>query len=118
MLVEDMPVLNAVSEDVPLPPVLAMHRNDCLVRAYEHDLKDRFGPLLATLPYDHDPLQYILVDGEFRAVAVGHFRYGPYEIHDVVCDSPDMWDRREEISAAVMKENPGSVIQRFMGKPV
>lgn len=103
--------------DLPLPPVMAFHRNDFLVRAFEHELKAKFKPLHDALPYDHDPQYYVLVDGEFRAVSVGHFRYGPYEIHDIVCDSPDMWERKNEICTAVMKQNPGSVIQRFMGQP-
>ncbi len=103
--------------DKSLPPVLALHRNDFLVRAFDHELKARFKPLYDALPYDHDPQYYVLVDGEFRGVSVGHFRYGPYEIHDIVCDSPDMWERKGEICAAVQKENPGAVIQRFMGRP-
>lgn len=101
----------------PLPPVRAFHRNDFLVRAFDHELKARFKPLYDALPYDHDPQYYVMVDGEFRALSVGHFRYGPYEIHDIVCDSPDMWARKDEICAAVLRENPGSVIQRFMGQP-
>lgn len=101
-----------------LPRVLAFHRNDFLVRALDHELKAKFKPLYDVLPYDHDPQYYVLVDGEFRAVSVGHFRYGPYEIHDIVCDSPDMCERKDEICAAVQKENPGAVIQRFMGKPI
>nr|MBR4280565.1 hypothetical protein [Clostridia bacterium] len=112
----DMDVLDRLPD--MLPPVLAFHRNDFLVRALEHDLKAKFKPLYDALPYDHDPQYYVMVDGVFRAVSVGHFRYGPYEIHDVVCDSPDMWERRDEICNAVLKENPGSVIQRFMGKPI
>lgn len=107
-------------DDAPeqLPRVLAFHRNDFLVRALDHELKARFKPLYDALPYDHDPQYYVMVDGEFRALSVGHFRYGPYEIHDIVCDSPDMWERKDEICAAVLKENPGSVIQRFMGKKI
>ena len=103
--------------DGPLPPVRAFHRNDFLVRACEHDLKARFKPLYDALPYDHDPQYYLMVDGEFCGVSVGHFRYGPYEIHDIVCNSPDMWVRKEEICAAVLRENEGAVIQRFMGEP-
>lgn len=116
LLTSDAQTLDTLP-DMPLPPVLAIHRNDFLVRAFDHDLKARFKPLCDKLPYDHDPQYYVLVDGEFRALSVGHFRYGPYEIHDIVCDSPDMWERKAEICAAVMKENPGSVIQRFMGQP-
>ena len=115
MLKTDADMLDAVT--VTLPPVLALHRNDFLVRAFDHALKAVFKPLCDALPYDHDPQYYVLVDGEFRAVSVGHFRYGPYEIHDIICDSPDMWARRDEICAAVRKENPGAVIQRFMGQP-
>lgn len=115
MLTSDAQTLN-VLPDMPLPPVLAIHRNDFLIRAFDHDLKARFKPLYDKLPYDHDPQYYVLVDGEFRALSVGHFRYGPYEIHDIVCDSADMWERKDEIIAAVQKENPGSLIQRYMGQ--
>lgn len=116
MLTSDAETLASTPEG-PQPPVMAFHRNDFLVRALEHELRARFKPLYDALPYDHDPQYYVLVDGEFRALSVGHFRYGPYEIHDIVCDSPDVWARKEEICAAVMKENPGAVIQRFMGQP-
>lgn len=104
--------------EMPLPPVMAFHRNDFLVRADEHELKARFKPMCDALPYDHDPQYYVMVEGAFHAVSVGHFRYGPYEIHDIVCDSPDMWAHRDAILAAVQKENPGATIQRFMGKPL
>ena len=116
MLAADQESLENVSSG--MPAVMAFHRNDFLVRAFEHELKLKFKPLYDALPYDHDPLYYVMVDGEFRAVSVGHFRYGPYEIHDIVCDSPDMWAQKEEICTAVLKENPGSVIQRFMGQPL
>lgn len=118
LLTDDLPVLEGIAEDAPLPPVLAMHRNDFLVRACEHELKERFKPLYEKLSYDHDPQYYVLVNGEFRALSVGHFRYGPYEIHDIVCDSADLWEYKEEICAAVLRENEGSVIQRFMGQPL
>ncbi len=114
LLSEDAAVLPDFA-DALLPQVLVMHRNDPIVRAQEHTLKATFKPVLDALPYDHDPLQYILVDGELRAVAAGHFRYGPYEVHDIVVNSPELHARREEILAAVQQQNPGSAIQRFMG---
>lgn len=117
MLAEDADAVEELPEDAPLPPVLAFHRNDFLVRAMELQLKDTFKPLYEKLPYDHDPLYYVLVDGEFRALSVGHFRYGPYEIHDIVGDSPELFSRKDEICTATLKENPGAVIQRFMGEP-
>ena len=116
LLTGDADMLDTLPEQ-PLPPVRAFHRNDFLVRTLEHELKATFKPLYDALPYDHDPQYYVMVDGKFRALSVGHFRYGPYEIHDIVCDSPDMWARKDEICAAVLKENPGSVIHRFMGQP-
>ena len=114
----DLAELAALPEDAPLPPVRAFHRNDFLVRAHEHELKNRFKPLYDALPYDHDPQYYVMVEGKFRALSVGHFRYGPYERHDIVCDSPDMWAHKDAICAAVLRENEGSVIQRFMGQPM
>lgn len=116
LLSADVNTLPSMHE-TSLPPVQAFHRNDFLVRAMDHELKARFKPLYEALPYDHDPQYYVMIEGEFRALSVGHFRYGPYEIHDIVCDSPDLWDRKDEICAAVLRENPGSVIQRFMGQP-
>ena len=116
MLTSDVQELSKMDEK-PLPPVRAFHRNDFLTRALEHELKAIFKPIWDALPYDHDPQYYVMVDGEFRAVSVGHFRYGPYEIQDILCDSPELWDRREEICAAVQSVNPGAVIQRFMGQP-
>lgn len=104
--------------ELPLPPVRAFHRNDFLVRALEHELKARFEPLYRKLPYDHDPQYYVMVEGEFRALSVGHFRYGPYEIHDIVGDSPSLWAHKDAILAAVQRENPGATIQRFMGEMV
>lgn len=118
MSTDDLKLIDGMQSALPLPPVRAFHRNDFLVRAFEHELKERFKPLYDALPYDHDPQYYVMVKGEFRALSVGHFRYGPYEIHDIVCDSPDMWEWKDKICSAVMKENPGSVIQRFMGQPV
>ncbi len=114
---KDRKILDEMTE-TPLPPVLALHRNDPLVRMMEHDLQNRLKPLCDALPYDHDPQHYLLMEGELRGVSVGHFRYGPYEIHDIVCDSPDMQDWKQEICEAVLRENPGAQIRRFMGEPL
>ncbi len=48
----------------------------------------------------------------------GHFRYGPYEIHDILCNSAEMRARRADICAAVLRETPGSTILHFMGEPL
>lgn len=96
--------------------VYAIHRNDFLYKAHEHILKDFAKKLTEGLPYDHEPLQYLLIDGEFHGASVGHFRNGPYDLNDIVCDLPDAERRKEEIVDAVCAVNFGKMPQRFMGK--
>lgn len=96
--------------------VYAIHRNDFLYKANEHILKEKFKPLYENLNYDHEPLQYLLVDGEFRGASVGRFRNGPYDLNDVVCDLSNPEVRRDDIVKAVKKANYGQTPKRFMGK--
>lgn len=96
--------------------VYALHRNDFLYKANEHILKEKFKPFYEKLEYDHDPLQYLFIDGEFHGASVGHFRNGPYDLNDIVCDLPDAEERKEEIIEAVAEVNFGKMPQRFMGK--
>lgn len=100
----------------PLHFVYAMHRNDFLYKSNEHVLKEWIKPLCESLPYDHEPLQYLLIDGEFHGASVGHFRNGPYDLNDVVCDLPDAESRRAEILRAITAANYGREPQRFRGK--
>lgn len=102
----------------PAPPrfVYAIHRNDMLYKCVEDELKKKFLPLSEDLPYDHEPLQYLLIDGEFHGASVGHFRNGPYDLNDVICDLPDPEERREEILNAVAEANFGRLPKRFLGK--
>ena len=104
----------------PQPPrfVCAIHRNDILYKSQESVLKERFKALCNGLPYDHEPLQYLLIDGEFHGASVGHFRNGPYDLNDVICDLPDAETRRDEIIAAVAAVNFGKLPVRFMGEPL
>lgn len=96
--------------------VHAIHRNDVLYKAQEPALKALVAPLCAGLPYDHEPLQYLLIDGEFHGASIGHFRNGPYDLNDVVCDLPEAAARQEEIIAAIRVANYGHEPLRFMGK--
>ena len=96
--------------------VYALHRNDILVKSNEQLLKDQFRPIFEHLEYDHEPLQYLLVDGEFHGASIGHFRNGPYDLNDVVVDLPDAETRKEEILQAVRAVNGGKTPKRFMGK--
>ena len=68
------------------------------------------------MPYDCDPLQYLLIDGVFHGAVVGHFRNGPYDLNDVRIDDASLLSRKEEIIAAVHTVNFGALPQRFMGK--
>lgn len=45
---------------------------------------------------------------------MGHFRNGPYDFNDVVCDLPDARERKEEIIEAIKEVNFGQGPQRFM----
>lgn len=115
VLAKDMPLLQRpVARTVPR--VLALHRNDFLVRSHEHLLKKLSRDLTDGLPYDSDTLQYLLIDGRFHGLAAGHFRYGPYEINDIRLDIPAPPELRDEIISAVLAVNPGAVPRRFMGK--
>lgn len=96
--------------------VYAFHRNDFLYKTHEHILKDFAKGLTEGLSYDCEPLQYLLIDGEFHGAVVGHFRNGPYDLNDVVCDLPDADSRKEEIINAVRAANFGKIPQRFMGE--
>lgn len=104
-------------EPKPRRFVYALHRNDFLCKAYEHLLKERCKEVTQGLAYDHEPLQYLLIDGEFHGASVGHFRNNsPNDVNDIVCDLPDAKSRREEIIDAVCAVNFGRRTQRFLGK--
>lgn len=102
----------------PLNSVYAIHRNDFMYRAYEHSLKTMVEELTSGMEYDHDPLQYLLIDGEFHGASVGHFRNGPYDLNDIVCDLPDAQGRKTEIIEAIRAANCGKKPKRFLGDAV
>lgn len=97
--------------------VCALHRNDPLYRACEPQLKAMLAPYTASLTYDCEALQYILMDGVFVGASVGHFRNGPYDLNDVV-GTPALAERRDEVIEAVRTVNFGKQPLRFLGKPL
>lgn len=105
-------------EPKPVNFVYAIHRNDFLYKAHEHILKEMTKQLTEGLAYDHEPLQYLLVDGEFHGASVGHFRYGPYDLNDIVCDLPNAQNRKDEMIEAIRAVNFGKEPVRFMGNPL
>ena len=86
--------------------VYALHRNDFLYRAQEPVLKQMVKDRTTGLPYDCEPLQYLLIDGRF---------HGPYDQNDILCDLPEAQSRREEILDALLAVNPGGEFKRFLG---
>ncbi len=115
MLTSDAEILESY-EAKPPKSIFALHRNDFLYKSYEHLLKPWIKELTAGLEYDCEPLQYLLIDGEFHGASVGHFRNGPYDLNDIVCDLPDAQSRKEEIIEAVQAVNYTKLPERFMGK--
>lgn len=115
MLKRDAELL-AAYEAKTLNFVYAVHRNDFIYKAHEHILKGMAKSMTEGLNYDHEPLQYLLIDGEFHGASIGHFRNGPYDLNDIVCDLPDAESRKDEIVEAIRAVNFGKTPKRFMGK--
>ncbi|MBQ8402847.1 MAG: hypothetical protein IJX55_00275 [Clostridia bacterium] len=115
MLKTDAELLESY-EPKPLNFVYALHKNDFLYKAHEHILKEFAKDLTKGLEYDCEPLQYLLIDGEFQGASVGHFRNGPYDLNDIVCDLTNADERKNEIVEAIRYVNYGKMPARFMGK--
>jgi len=111
LLKEDADFLQIDQTEMP-QFVYAMHRNDFLVKSNEHWLKERF-----THNYS-DTLYYLLIDGEFKGIVGGKFRYTP-EIEDILVDLPDedVASRKDEIVEAVRNLcGEEASIKRYQGE--
>ena len=117
ILRDDINLLNDYGS-VDMNFTYAVHRNDILYKSHEHLLKGSIKDLTEKLEYDHEPLQYLLIDGEFHGATIGHFRNGPYDLNDVICDLPNADDRMLEIVNAVQSVNYGKMPMRFNGKEI
>ncbi|WP_019850475.1 hypothetical protein [Desulfitobacterium sp. PCE1] len=113
LLKSDWALLQTYAKETP-KFVLAMHRNDFLVKSNEHRLKEQFKHP------EHETLQYLLIDGEFRGASVGHFKNGPYVLEDIILDLPkaEITARKNEILEAVYTVNFGrnNPIKRYNGE--
>ena len=80
-----------------------LHRNDPLVRCGESARKERYK----SPEKGSEVTQYLLVDGVIRGAVMGHFRYGPYDLHAVWLELPEQEAavRRDEILRAVYAVN-------------
>ena len=92
--------------------VLAMHRNDFLVKSNEHWLKNRFTH---TYP---DSLYYLYLHGAFQGIVAGKFRYTS-EIEDIILDMPyeEAMKYKDEVLRTVRDLcGAKSPIRRYMGE--
>ena len=117
ILSEDAELLKTY-EPKELNFVYALHRNDFLFKAHEHIWKKHIAEVTKNLEYDHELLQCLLIDGEFHGASVGHFRNGPYDLNDVICDLPNEEERKDEIIKAIQRVNYGKMPCRFNGKEI
>lgn len=94
--------------------IFALHRNDFLVKSFEHRLFERYRR------EGLEVLWYLLIDGEFQGAVLGHFHNGPYELLDVALDLPreEALRRRGEVLAAIERViDPAlSPLRRYLGE--
>ncbi|MNI25217.1 hypothetical protein D3C73_788580 [compost metagenome] len=92
--------------------VWMLDKSDYLVRAELDELQARYKGL--------EVLQFLLVDGAFRGVVLGHWRIGPYDIDDVVMelDEVETTERKEEVLQAIreMYDPQYHTILRYSGQ--
>lgn len=83
--------------------ILALHRNDPLIRIEEWRLKE----IYKGREKGSEVMQYLLIDGEVKGAVMGHFRYGPYDLHEIRTElsAEQLRLRREEMCAAVEEVN-------------
>lgn len=96
------------------PSVFMLHKADILVKSHTSELKRKFG--------EHEVLQYLLIDGEFKGAVLGHWRIGPYDVDNIITElsAAERACRRENILGAVSLgyRPPHSHILKYDGKEI
>lgn len=89
--------LKGFEQSGDLHNVFMLDKSDIIVRSYMSELKNRYK--------GQEVLQYLLIDGDFKGVVLGHWRIGPYDIDDVrvELDPHEVEARKDEIISAVRK---------------
>lgn len=99
------------ASDLP-PCVFMLDKSDFLVRAHMDELLLRYK--------GYEVLQFLLIDGEFKGAILGHWRFGPYDIEDILVDLPtdQSETRQDEILDAVRQIYPPErhAIRKYTGK--
>jgi hypothetical protein len=113
MLKSDFDLLDNRDHDLARS-VFVLHRNDYMVRSNEYLLKERYRQ------DDHDILDFILINGEFKGAVMGHFRFSDVPVEDIVLDMTknEAEDWKNEILSALAKViDPGKCpLKRYNGK--
>jgi len=104
----------ATSPKPPVRGVVALQRNDFLVKANAHCLYDKFRHT------DYDIKYFLLIDEEFRGAVYGFFKFTPVPLEDIFVNLPEdeAAERKEEIISAVGRTADLSVtpLKRYCGQ--
>jgi hypothetical protein len=94
--------------------VFMLDRSDPLARSHATELAARFGR--------REILRYLLIDGEFSGAVLGHWRFRPYDVEDILLELPsrERDRRRKEVLDAVgqVYHPPRHHIRNYAGRPV
>lgn len=93
ILAEDLSLLERPA--VPAPSVFALHRNDFLVKSWEHRLKGAYPHA------EHQVMYYLLIDGIIGGAVLGRFSNKVNELELVVFDDPKHKKRLPEVNDAI-----------------
>jgi hypothetical protein len=121
VVVAKLPALGegwARASDAELPShparstVFMLHKGDPLVRSHASELRRKFG--------DHEVLEYLMIDGRLVGAVLGHWRFAPYDVEDIVLELP-MKERgrvRQAVLDAVsaVYQPPRHHIRKYAGK--
>ena len=90
---EDLPLL--AESRTPPDGIFALHRNDFLVKTWEHRLKGQY-------PHEtHQVLYYLLIDGAIGGAVLGRFSNKVNELELAVLDNPAHASRMAEVRSAL-----------------
>lgn len=104
--------LNGLDAAEDVHHVFMLDKSDILYRSHMTELKKRYE--------GQGVLHYLLIDGEFQGVVLGHWRIGPYDIEDIQVDleREEAEARKEDIIKAIYtKYSPDrTAILRYNGE--
>lgn len=114
ILKEDLEEINNCNKEIS-DDILILDLNDYLVKSNEIDLKKKFPRKKPYLT-----LHYILKKGEFIGALLGHFRFGPNDLEDVMLDlaKSDIIKFRSRIINAIEKiyKPTDTLLKRYCGE--